>query len=59
MAPSLLVGIAGGGRFFGEEGGKGFGREERERGEKREKGFKEIFVYNKFVIKSFYFNKNV
>ena len=44
MAPSSLIGVAGGGRFSGEEGGKGFGREERERGEKereRER-FKEI-----------------
>ena len=42
MAPSPLVGVAGGGRFSGEKEGKGFGREERERGEKERERFKEI-----------------
>ena len=51
MAASPLVGVAGGGRFSGEERGKGFGREEREKGEKERKRFKEVFVCNKFVIK--------
>ena len=51
LAPSPLVGVVGGGRFSGEEGDKGFGREERERGEKERKRFKEVFVCNKFVIK--------